>query len=218
MRTTHWLALIVLVSVSCSRSGPRSKETPSPPRAAAAAVHADTESQPAVRPGGPARTGHRDIASLNPHASEAQQGAAATLPRDGRLGSGVSLREETPLAKLLADTKRYEGKEVRISGKVVALCRHRGAWFALGDDQGKPVIMIRTLPKFRVPAALKGKSVTVQGVVGIQTFTKERAAHLAKEHGLFGGVPGAIDGPRTLVTIQAQGVQVAASSRSAPRT
>ncbi len=156
------------------------------------------------------RLGHAMDGEGRDHDHDQTPPPKATLPTDGRLGEPLTIDKATPLDKLLANPKSFEAKTIRVTGKVVAMCRHRRAWFALGDKGGKPAVMVRTAPKFFVPPVVMGMKASAEGIVQIKTFPQKVAAHLAQEHKLFGGDPKAIDGPRTLVTIQAKGARFSA--------
>ena len=196
------LAILIgasLVNPSCSK--PKDKNSKSDRASAAVGEKTAGGQRPGARQQAPEVGEHHED-----HHDEAPQ-AAPKMPPDGHLGASLTLKAKTPLAKLLAAPKTFEGKKVLIEGKVVAMCRHRRAWFAFGDSKGNPVVMVRTAPRFFVPTEAMGRRAVAEGTVTVKTFPKKMAAHLAKEHKLFGGDPKAIDGPRTLVTIEATGVQ-----------
>ncbi len=136
----------------------------------------------------------------------AAPGKPVPLPADGRLGEPLSKAPAVPVAELPAKARELKGKEVKVSGKVVAWCHHRRAWFALGTEPRKPVVMVRTAPKFTVPDGVAGLMATAEGVLSVERMGEARAKHMAKMHGFFGGDPAKISGPQEFLVLQARGV------------
>jgi len=46
-------------------------------------------------------------------------------------GEGVTLEEATPIAELMADPGGFDGRTVRVEGKVNAVCERMGCWLLL---------------------------------------------------------------------------------------
>src|SRR5262245_45890616 len=100
-------------------------------------------------------------------------------------GTGVSLSETTPIARVIEHPGDFEGKTVRVDGTVTAVCTMMGCWMALAPTDGPKgsTLMIKVDDGVIVfPVSAKGKRATAQGVVqriGNDAESREAAA----EHG-----------------------------------
>ncbi len=131
--------------------------------------------------------------------------ARGVLPSDGRLGAPLSKARAVPVGELAARFGELKGKVVKVSGKVVAWCRHRRRWFALGLESGKPLLTVRTVPRFLVPDGLSGRWAVAEGTLKVEKVDEAHARHLAKDHGFFGGDPAKLSGPQSLMVLQVRG-------------
>ena len=124
------------------------------------------------------------------------------------LGKALTVQQVTDFVEVLKNPKAFAGKTIRVSGLVVQHCHHRKAWFALGKKLGtKQMLRVMTRPTFLVPDDVThGKTLAdAQGVVELRTVTEQRAKHLSREHGLFGGDPAKIRGPQVIPSLRATG-------------
>lgn len=141
--------------------------------------------------------------------TRAEKGKAAMeAPSKGHLGTAFAVSEITPVDKLMASPKAFEGKTVRVQGVVMSHCHHKLAWFGLRTDaQAKETLRVMTAPAFLVPKDVKHGTTkaNAEGEVKLSTVPEAHAKHLAREHGLFGGEPDKISGPQYVVTLQASG-------------
>jgi hypothetical protein len=115
--------------------------------------------------------------------------AAAVLPQDAsdtKLGTGVSLKETTPIKALVERPREYVGKSVRVDGVATAVCSHMGCWLALAsqDNPTGPTVRLKVDDGVIVfPMTAKGKKVSAEGVfetVGGTADSKEAAGEHAK--------------------------------------
>ena len=97
---------------------------------------------------------------------------AATAPlvaaAPENFGAGVSLKETTPIERLIARPSDFEGKTVRVEGTISAVCSEMGCWMALAPDAAKDgsTMMIKVDDGVIVfPVSAKGKRAAAQGVV-----------------------------------------------------
>jgi hypothetical protein len=105
-------------------------------------------------------------------------------------GTGVSLGETTPMARVMERPAEFEGKTVRVEGVVTAVCTHMGCWMALapaGDTNPARTMMIKVDDGVIVfPVTAKGRRAAAQGVVqrvGGDGESAEAAAEHAKQTG-----------------------------------
>jgi len=106
------------------------------------------------------------------------------------LGSGVTLKEATPIAQLTAEPGKFVGKTIRIDGVATAVCEEMGCWMAVApenDADGRTVRLKVEDGVIVFPMSAKGRKVSAQGVfeaVGSDTESaeaaSEHAAHDAK--------------------------------------
>ena len=82
-------------------------------------------------------------------------------------GAGVSLKETTPLAQVIAKPAEFEGKTLRVEGTVTAVCMHMGCWMALTPDASSDSTMLIKVDDGVIvfPPSAKGRRAVAQGVV-----------------------------------------------------
>jgi hypothetical protein len=94
--------------------------------------------------------------------------AVAPLGAADKFGSGVSLTEATPIARILEKPADFEGKTVRVDGVVTAVCEHMGCWMALvpANAPDGATLMIKVDDGVIVfPVSAKGRRAAAQGVI-----------------------------------------------------
>jgi hypothetical protein len=94
--------------------------------------------------------------------------AAVPVAATETFGTGVSLVETTPIARIIARPADFEGKIVRVEGTISAVCTEMGCWMALAPDAAKDgsTMMIKVDDGVIVfPVSAKGKRAAAQGVV-----------------------------------------------------
>ena len=97
---------------------------------------------------------------------------AVALAAEEKFGAGVTLKEATPIAKLLESPSAYVGKTVRVEGVVSAVCEEMGCWMELKDEKSGKSIQLKVDDGVIVfPVAAKGKKATGEG-----TFEEINAA------------------------------------------
>ena len=112
---------------------------------------------------------------------------AAAAPEN--FGTGVSLKEATPIERLIARPSEFEGKTVRVEGTISAVCTEMGCWMALAPDAAKDgsTLMIKVDDGvITFPVSAKGKRAAAQGVVqrvGGDHESHSAAAEHAKAQG-----------------------------------
>ncbi len=103
-----------------------------------------------------------------------------------KLGTGVTLKETTPIKALVDQPAAHVGKTLRIDGVATAVCTHMGCWMAVaaeGDEQG-PTVRLKVDDGVIVfPVTAKGRKVSAEGVfevVGSSPESKEAAGEHAR--------------------------------------
>ena len=118
---------------------------------------------------------------------------AALAAEETKLGAGVTLKEATPLAKVLETPDQYVGKTIRLDGVANAVCTGNGCWMAIAEDSSAEARSVRVKVEdgvIVIPVTAKGKKVSAQGVFELVSdeHGKEAAAEHAKHtaHGKTG--------------------------------
>jgi hypothetical protein len=103
-----------------------------------------------------------------------------------KLGDGVTAKEATPIAALIARPKDFAGKTVRIDGVATGVCTAMGCWMAVApsDDPTGATVRLKVEDGVIVfPISAKGKQVSAQGVfeaIGADAHASEAAGEHAK--------------------------------------
>jgi len=112
--------------------------------------------------------------------------AATTLvAQEVKLGAGVTLKEATPLAKVLESPDQYVGKTIRLDGIANAVCTGNGCWMAIATDATPTAKSVRVKVEdgvIVIPVTAKGKKVSAEGVFELvsDSHGQEAAAEHAK--------------------------------------
>ncbi|MPZ21131.1 MAG: DUF4920 domain-containing protein [Luteitalea sp.] len=110
-------------------------------------------------------------------------------------GAGVSLKDRTPLTRVLDRPAEFEGKTVRVEGTVTAVCAHMGCWMALAPDgaAGDRTLLVKVDDGVIVfPVSTKGRRAAAQGTIqrvgtNHSAEAQEAAAEHARQAGLANG-------------------------------
>ena len=126
-------------------------------------------------------------------------------------GSGVTLDEATPIGSILADPEAWDGKRVRVEGKVTEVCPKKGCWMSL--QEGDAAIRIKVEDDVIVfPAAAKDHHAVAEGLVEILPLDREQYTgwlqHLAEERGETFDPASVGDGPYRIVQIRGEGALI----------
>ena len=110
-----------------------------------------------------------------------------------KLGTGVTLKDSTPIKALVDQPSAYVGKTLRVDGVATAVCTHMGCWMAVAAEGAEGTAEDQTV-RLKVddgvivfPVTAKGRKVSAEGMfeaVGSGGVSKdaaiEHAAHDAK--------------------------------------
>jgi hypothetical protein len=104
---------------------------------------------------------------------------------DTKLGTGVSLKEVTPIAALVERPADFVGKTIRIDGVATAVCEHMGCWMAVAPEGDAKATTIRLKVEDGVivfPVSAKGKKVSAEGVFEEVKASDAEGKEAAGEH------------------------------------
>ncbi|MGE5189973.1 MAG: DUF4920 domain-containing protein [Gemmatimonadota bacterium] len=81
-------------------------------------------------------------------------------------GGGVTLERSSSVSDILAEPGAWVGRTVKVTGRVVDVCPHRGCWMDLAGERPGQAIRVKVEDGVIVfPASAKGRRATVQGAV-----------------------------------------------------
>lgn len=121
-------------------------------------------------------------------------------------GAPLSDAKPTPLAAVLASPEKYAKNPVLVEGVIESVCEMKGCWMELAPEAGKAGIHVTFKDYgFFVPTDSKGMKARAEGVVTVQTLSKEEADHLEHEGATIVRNP---DGTARQVAFVANGVEL----------
>lgn len=92
--------------------------------------------------------------------------AVQVLADETKLGAGVSLKDATPIATILAAPDDFVGKTIRVDGVATAVCEDMGCWMSIASESdAEKTIRVKVEDGVIVfPMSAKGKKVSAEGV------------------------------------------------------
>lgn len=115
-------------------------------------------------------------------ASQPAKAEGASADGVTRRGAKLMLTEEQDLAKVIVSPKDYEGKTIRVRGKVMRACTKKGCWMELRAEGVERGVRVRFKDYgFFVPKDCQGSEATVEGTVVMSTLDEPTAKHLEDE-------------------------------------
>lgn len=129
-----------------------------------------------------------------------------------KYGKKVTLKETTKISDILANPEQYAGKKVLVEGTIVDVCQKRGCWIKVASDKEFESIRFKVDDGVIVfPMDAKGKTARAEGVVSVNTFSKEELIKQGEMHAKEEGTtfdPSTVTGPKTVVQIKGEGAVV----------
>ncbi len=86
---------------------------------------------------------------------------------DGKkYGEEITLKEKTPISKILETPVEFKDKRVLVEGTVIGVCAKRGCWIKLASDKEYESIIVKVNDGDIVfPIEAKGKTALVEGTI-----------------------------------------------------
>ena len=131
--------------------------------------------------------------------------APAGLPEGRDFGGGLTLAELTPLAKIVEEPERFEGRPVLVRGRLADVCQKKGCWTIVRADDVQMRVRFKDYGFF-LPTDSIGANAYVEGIVQVVTLSEREARHYEAEG--RDGKPEAIEGPVREVAFTATGVRL----------
>lgn len=172
---------------ACNRPAPAAPSAPAPAPAPAAA--------PAPAP-----------------AAAAPTAAAPTgVPAATHFGAALSAAPAIDCQTVLSDAKKYDDKDVKLSGRVSGVCQNKGCWMKLTTNEpGAPSVRVTFKDYgFFVPRDSMGKTAVVEGRFKVKTLSVAEAQHYADDATKAGQAPPKkVSEPQQEYSIVATGVEM----------
>ena len=132
------------------------------------------------------------------------------VPADKGTVFGAKVSEEGSVsADLLAENLTAAGqtKEVKITGKVIEVCKAEGCWVRVETKTGSMLVKMKD-HAFLVPVALEGKTIVADGVATFKETTVAQLRHFAEDAGKSKEEIEKITEPKKEIVFQATGIKV----------
>jgi hypothetical protein len=108
--------------------------------------------------------------------------AGSALAGDSaRYGEGVTLEKAVSIEKLLASPADFLGQEIRVDGTITGVCKKRGCWMQVTDDNGNSVRIKVEDGVIVFPATSMGQTASAQGVFEGVPVAAQEQKHEGKE-------------------------------------
>ena len=134
-------------------------------------------------------------------------------PPKGPAKSGMVFGEKTTAEGAVAANDLpalLTGKDettVKVTGKVVEVCKMEGCWLKMETATGPMMIKMKD-HAFLVPLAMNGKTIVVNGTASLKETSVEMLRHFAEDAGKTKDEIAAIKEPKKEITVQAKGILV----------
>ena len=108
--------------------------------------------------------------------------------------------------EILADKGKFDGKVVRVCGKVESVCVRKGCWIRIGAEDAKETLFVKfTCPVGGrlVPMAAAGKRVIAEGTLKLAEISEADARHYKEDAGASPEEIAKIIGPQKMIQLNA---------------
>lgn len=115
------------------------------------------------------------------------------------------------IKKVLAEPENFDGKFIRVAGKVESVCAKRGCWMRLTDDQGKDTLFVKfTCPVegHLVPMEAVGHTAWVEGTFKVMEIPQDEARHYQEDAGASPEEIAKIVGPQKSLRMSAPAARI----------
>lgn len=134
-------------------------------------------------------------------------------PPKGPADKGMTFGDKTtadgaiPANELGTKLNGAEPAEVKVTGKVVEVCKAEGCWLRMETANGPMLIKMKD-HAFLVPLSMNGKTIVAQGTATLKETSVEMLRHYAEDAGKSKAEIEAIKEPKKEITMQAKGILV----------
>ena len=160
----------------------------------------------AAAPPNAAVTAHPSAAAAAPLNAAATDKAAAPA----KFGAPLSAQPAISAQTLLADPKKFDDKDIKLTGQVGGVCQSKGCWMTIGTGEpGAASVRVRFKDyAFFVPKDCLGKTAVVEGHFKLTTLSVAEAQHYESDAAKAGATPKKIVAPQATFALMATGVEL----------
>jgi hypothetical protein len=125
-----------------------------------------------------------------------------------RRGKALSEAKALTVSDVYAKADELAGKTVKVSGTVASVCRKKGCWFVIEQDD-RAIRITSKGYRFFVPGKSPGMTATVEGELLVKSIDRATAQHYEDEKVIgTDQEPKKVTGPQKEVSIAAVGVEM----------
>ena len=134
-------------------------------------------------------------------------------PPEGDANTGMTFGEKItadnaiPANDLVAKLQSTNTLDVKVTGKVVEVCKAEGCWLRMETAYGSMMIKMKG-HAFFVPLSMNGKTIVVDGTATLKETSVAMLKHYAEDAGKSKAEIDAIKEPKKEITMQAKGILV----------
>ena len=131
-------------------------------------------------------------------------------PTEAGYGAALSSAPPVDLASVVAAPRDFDGKTVKVSGTVGAVCQKKGCWMTLATPAADgPRVRVTFLNYgFFVPKDLSGRQVVAEGTFHVKTLQAAEAQHYADDEAAAGKPSRQVTGSEMEFSLVASGVKL----------
>ncbi|HRI25512.1 MAG TPA: DUF4920 domain-containing protein [Ferruginibacter sp.] len=140
-------------------------------------------------------------------------GSLLAQPPEGPADKGMTFGQKTTAdgaiaaSELSAKLQGTEPVEVKVTGKVVEVCKAEGCWLRMETASGPMLIKMKD-HAFLVPLSMNGKTIVAEGTATLKETSVEMLKHYAEDAGKSKAEIDAIKAPKKEISMQAKGILV----------
>ena len=134
--------------------------------------------------------------------------ASAQLFAQEHFGKKITPDGAFTMAELDAQLKDKEKVEVKVTGKVSAICKAMGCWMKMEREGGEAMMVKMKDHKFYLPKDCEGRTAIIEGVASVKKRTVEELKHYAEDEGKSQAEIDLITKPEVQKKFMANGVLV----------
>lgn len=102
--------------------------------------------------------------------------------RSAVYGNEPTIETYTELAAISKDSESFKDKDVKIRGRIIAICPTKGCWLRMKDGENELFVRFKDY-SFFVPRHLKDHLIELEGKVKLEIMSEEMRRHYAEEQG-----------------------------------
>ena len=136
--------------------------------------------------------------------------AAPKAVAPAKFGAPLSAKPALSAQAVLADPKKFDDKDIKLTGQVGGVCQAKGCWMTIGTGEpGAASVRVRFKDyAFFVPKDCMGKTAVVEGHFKLTTLSVAEAQHYADDAAKEGATPKKIATPQSTLALMATGVEL----------